>query len=602
MEQEIKTLQKKKWYRKKLFYILAVVGLLLAVIVYGNVKKANQPPTYETVMVERGVLSQTVDAAGNIESADELDLRFETGGRLGKIYKQTNAEVKAGDIIAELQLGELNGRVAQASASVNRAKANLDKVLAGETDAYVSNIKAQLDQAKANLDKIKATYSDTVANAQAALETAESNLELSEGGEDSQIVQNAYDDTLALLLSVQTTLSGALNEADNILGIDNTFANDEYEDVLSTFSPSKLNSAKTAYNQAKSAKSDVDKQLNLIGLFSTHKEIDDAADTTEEALVVMKDLLFKVSEVLDATIPIGNLSQTELTALKTAVATDRGLINTDYTSLVNQLQAIETAKSSYSTYNIAYNQALSNFENAKLKSDADVAVYQALVDQAQATYDDAKNPARDEDVASARAQLAEAYGSLSQAVAVRNKGRIIAPVDGVVGKINGKVGEYVGATDIVAKLVSPHFEVSVDIPETDIIKISSADEAEITIDAYGNDVKFSGRVSEIEIGETVIQDVIYYTVTVSLEDKDEEYNILNGMTADVLFYTEEKEDVLYVPQRVVRTNDEGKYVRVLEGGEAKEMSVVTGLRGDGGFVEIVSGVEEGQEIIIREVE
>jgi len=293
-----------------------------------------------------------------------------------------------------------------------------------------------------------------------------------------------------------------------------------------------------------------------------------------------------------------------LTALKTGIATDRGLVNADYTSLVNQIQAIETAKSSYSTYSIAYNKALSNLENAKSKAEADINVYQALVDQAEATYNDAKNPARDEDIASARAQLAEAYGGLSQAVAARNKGRIIAPVNGVVGKINGKVGEYVGATDIVIKLVSPHFEVSVDIPETDIIKISSGDETQITIDAYGSDVKFSGRVSEIEIGETVIQDVIYYTVTVSLGNngETEDYNILNGMTADVLFYTEEKQDALYVPQRVVRTNDEGKYVRVLENDEAKDVPVTTGLRGDGGLIEIISGVGEGQEVIIREVE
>ena len=133
MEQEIKTIKKKKWYRRKLFYILIVVSLLIMSVVYGQYKKANKPTTYETVKVERGALTQTVDASGNIESADELDLRFDVGGRIGKIYKQTNDKVKVGDITVEIELGELNGRVAQASASVNKAKANLDKVLAGET-------------------------------------------------------------------------------------------------------------------------------------------------------------------------------------------------------------------------------------------------------------------------------------------------------------------------------------------------------------------------------------------------------------------------------------------------------------------------------------
>ncbi|MBT3948816.1 efflux RND transporter periplasmic adaptor subunit, partial [Candidatus Parcubacteria bacterium] len=379
MEKEIKIVKKKRFYKKKLFYILLVVGLILVSVVYGKIKKANQPPTYETVQVERGVLSQTVDAAGNIESANELDLKFDTGGRLGKIYKQTNEEVKVGDVIAELELGELNGRVAQASASANRAKANLDKVLAGQTDSYILNFKAKLDQAEANLNQIKATSADTVANAEAALNTAKSNLELSEGGEDSQIVQNAYDDTLTLLLSIQTTLAGALNEADNILGVDNTFANDEYESVLSTLDPSKFNVAKSSYNQTKNAKQSFDLVANSIGLYSLREEINSAADKAQTALIAAKDLLYKVTSMLDSTIPVGDLSQAELTALKTGIATDRGLVNADYTSLVNQIQAIETAKSSYSTYSIAYNKALSNLENAKSKAEADINVYQALV-------------------------------------------------------------------------------------------------------------------------------------------------------------------------------------------------------------------------------
>jgi multidrug efflux pump subunit AcrA (membrane-fusion protein) len=71
------------------------------------------------------------------------------------------------------------------------------------------------------------------------------------------------------------------------------------------------------------------------------------------------------------------------------------------------------------------------------------------------------------------------------------------------------------------------------------------------------------------------------------------------MTANVVFYTEERTNVLMVPLRVVRTNADGtKYVRVLENGQIKETTVKTGLRGDGGLVEILEGLQEGQEVIV----
>ena len=338
---------------------------------------------------------------------------------------------------------------------------------------------------------------------------------------------------------------------------------------------------------------------------SSHEDVDTAAQEAEKVLVVSKDLLFAMSQMLDVTVPIGDLSQTELNTLKTNISVDRTDVSTKYSTIVSKVQAVDSAKNSYITYQIAFDKAKANLDNAKIKAVADIASAEASVQQAEAQYNDVNNPARTEDVSSARAQLYSAQASLSQAVAMRNKGRIVAPLDGTIGKIEGKVGEFVNANNIAVKLVNPNFfEIQVDIPETDIIKITVGDEADITLDAYGEDSHFVGKVSEIEIGETVIQDVVYYKVTVSMEDNSEdEFNILNGMTANVVFYTENRENALYIPQRTIRTDDAGKkYVRLLQAGEAKDVFVDTGLRGDNGLIEITSGLEVGQEIIVREIE
>ncbi|MFH1946802.1 MAG: efflux RND transporter periplasmic adaptor subunit [Candidatus Magasanikbacteria bacterium] len=602
MNEEIIITKKKKWYKRKMLYFLIVVFLLVGSGIYAKFFKPEPPIEYETVKVKKGFLEQTVDATGNIESANEISLRFEVTGKVASVLKNIGDEVKKDDIIANLELDVLNAQVSQASASVEKAKADVEKAKAGNTEEYLNSIKAKVDQAKATLDQTKAGYVDSIFNVESSIETAKNNLKLAEGGEDSEIVQDSYFDMVTLLFSIQTTLSKSLTEADNILGIDNTLSNVDFEDVLSALDSSKLNLANSKYQVAKGAKNEADLQINPLSPSSPHDIIDWTADVTEEALVTMKELLFTLSEVLNNTVPIGDLSQSELNTLKTNIQTARTEVSTQYTALINQTQSIKSAKNSYSSYLITFNKAVSNLANLKIKRDADIMVYEALLAQADANYEDAKNPPRQVDLASLEAGVAVAQASLAQAVANRDKAILKAPVDGIIGKIDMKVGEYVSLQNEIVKIISPLFEVKVDIPETDIVKVKKGHLAKVTLDAYNEDIQFQAEVIEIEKGETVIQDVVYYIVTLILKDRSDEYEVLNGMTANVVFFTNKKDDVLFVPNRTIISDGSRKYVRVLENNEVKEIDVTTGLKGNNGLIEVISGLKEGQEIVIKVIE
>ncbi len=537
----------KRWYKKKWFYITLIALVVVGGGVYAQSRNKTVVPQYETARVERGSLVQTVDASGNVESADELDLRFESSGKIAKVYTTVNSEVKKGAVLADLDLGELNARIEQASAGVL--------------------------QSEATLAQIRASANDAITNAEAAVEKAELNLKLSEGGMDSQIVRDAYADAVGLIIKTQTMVAAALTEADNILGIDNEFANDTYESELSIENPNNLVVARNQYLIASEDRKELDVKANKLSLTSTQTDIDAGIVATEEALVSAKDLLYKVSEVLNASVAVGRLTQTTLDSLKSGIATERSTINTQYALLITQRQEIQNAKNSYTTYSVAYAQAQKNLENAKNKAAADIAAYEASIRESRA--------------------------SVSASIASRNKSRIVAPIGGKVAKVAFKTGEFVTSQDVMIKLVSPRFEVKVDIPETDIVKIATGVSTTVTLDAYGSDVVFNGVVTEIESGETVIQDVVYYQVTVVLEERSD-YPFLNGMTADVIFFTEKKDSALYIPQRAIKTDAGKKTVRVLENGVAVEVEIETGLRGDDGFVEILSGLEEGQEVVVRE--
>lgn len=527
----------KKILKSKKFYIPAIIlVLIVGGFSYSSYKKSHQPPVYQMAKVTRGLLTQSVEATGNIESVNALSLRFEAAGPIDVVNVKEGQTVKAGTLLANLRMADLNAVVAQASA-------NLNQKLAGYTPEYISQLQSSLDKANADLSSVQGTLP---------------------GVENSKLVQNAYDDTFASLQSAQVIVSSAMTAADNILAVDNIFANSSFKEMLASANPDKLSVAKIAYLATKSIKTDFDNNLNSLNSASGHDQISQVLAKGETVLSSVKDLLFQVSQVLDATLPGNNLTASGLDTLKTNVQTARTNVTTKYTTLVSQEHAIDTAHSSYYSY-------------------------QALVDKATAALKDAQNPPRDVDVAYYRATLAAA-------VANRDKAVLRAPINGVVTKINKKRGEFISSAEVAIEMLSPHYEIKVDIPETDVAKLKLDNTVSITLDAFGEDTKFTGKIISIDPASTDVQDVVYYQVQIELDDTVQP--IKPGMTANVTITTASVDNTLIVPTRAIRTNDAGKYVRVLKNGKEIEKPVQIGIKGDNGQTQILSGVDEGNDIIV----
>jgi len=568
---------------KKFYFILGGV-VIAALIGWNSYKKANTPIAYETAKVERGNLVQTVEATGKIESVTDLSLRFEIPGIVDVIKVTENAAVKTGDLLASLRLSELNAAVAQASA-------NLNQKLAGPSTEDRSYYQAAVDSARSSLEQTKVDTQSSIIAAQAAMETAKNNLKLAEGGENSQIVNNAYDSAIATLQTALAALDSGITQADNILGVDNSLANDSFESYLSINDSSKLSVAKANYLQAKVARDQAKSIVLTLSVGGDRSKIDSAIPLVESALAKNITLLSNVSDVLTATPPVGTFTQTILDGHKTTIDSARTSATTQYTNVIAKKQAVADAKNSYSTYLVAYDKAVKDLANTEASASNLIALKQAAYDQAQASFDSKINPPREIDVAAYRAILASA-------VASRDKAIIRAPIDGVVTKVNKKKGEYITGAETMIQLLAPHYEVKVDIPETDIAKMKLGDKAQITLDAFGDDIKFGGTVTQIDPASTEVQDVVYYKVTVTLDDTTQ--SIKPGMTANVVFSTDKRENVLSIPSRAVRSNS-AKYVKVLvnaKTGETKDVTVTLGLKADDGKVEILSGLNENDEIIL----
>ncbi len=149
----------------------------------------------------------------------------------------------------------------------------------------------------------------------------------------------------------------------------------------------------------------------------------------------------------------------------------------------------------------------------------------------------------------AEANVLSAEASLERVKRNREFAEIRAPISGVIIDRNVERGQTVAASFntprlfIIAEDLSL-MEILARVDESDIGQIKVDQEARFTVAAYP-ERNFVGRVAEIRLQPTVIQNVVNYTVVVETENPRN--ILLPGMTATLDFVVDEVEDALAVP-------------------------------------------------------
>ncbi|MBM3256144.1 MAG: efflux RND transporter periplasmic adaptor subunit [Candidatus Moranbacteria bacterium] len=186
-------------------------------------------------------------------------------------------------------------------------------------------------------------------------------------------------------------------------------------------------------------------------------------------------------------------------------------------------------------------------------------------------------------------------------IALNNLSRSVlrSPVNGRVAEVNNKKGEILGTGVIkesFARIISGDLLIEAQIPESDILKIKQGMKADFTLDAIGSDEKFQAEVVEIFPASTLVQDVISYKVKFRITSPDSRFK--PGMTANLDIKTAEKNNILRIPLRAIKTEGDHKYVDVLkDNNQTEKVEVTTGLSGDEGMVEVKSGLKEGDKVV-----
>jgi HlyD family secretion protein len=155
---------------------------------------------------------------------------------------------------------------------------------------------------------------------------------------------------------------------------------------------------------------------------------------------------------------------------------------------------------------------------------------------------------------SAKAQLESSQISLDRAKTNLGYAVIRSPISGKIIFKSVEEGQTVASSFstptifIIAEDLSK-MEIDALVDESDIGKITDGQNATFTVEAY-LDKTFSGKVRQIRLQPTTVQNVVNYTVVIDAQNKDN--LLLPGMTAMVDFIAESKKDVLLVPNLALR--------------------------------------------------
>jgi RND family efflux transporter MFP subunit len=220
---------------------------------------------------------------------------------------------------------------------------------------------------------------------------------------------------------------------------------------------------------------------------------------------------------------------------------------------------------------------------------------EASLAQAEATLRATRAATREERIAAQAATVEQMRASLEAVAYAHESATLRAPFSGTITEILAHVGEVSGSTPALRLISDNELEVEVEIPEADIADVSVGDRATITFDAY-NDLTVEADVSYVASSASIRETVPSFPVRIVLSDIDE--RVRAGLSADVEIRAAERENVLAVPARAIFQEDGVAYVRTFEDGELEKVAVTTGLRGTDGFVEITSGLAEGDEVVI----
>jgi HlyD family secretion protein len=255
-------------------------------------------------------------------------------------------------------------------------------------------------------------------------------------------------------------------------------------------------------------------------------------------------------------------SRAQLAAAQARVRSAEAEIKTHVANLNSAKASLEGARVSRDNAKLQLDRALelsqrglqakNDYDTAKANYDSAVARYEQAV--AALEQVEAQSASTDAQIAQAKAGLQQSEADLDRAQVNLEYANIFSPVDGIVISRDVDVGQTIAASMSAPTLFNiatdlSQMQVKASIDEADIGSISEDAKVTFTVDAFPNSL-FEGKIAEIRLNPQTVQNVVTYSVILSIQNKD--LRLKPGMTASIKIMVAQRDGVLKIPNAAIR--------------------------------------------------
>jgi len=552
-----------------------ILLIILSTLGFAGCRSTPQDTEKQITTVERGDLTVTVSADGNLDMPRQVALKFGTPGTVKEIFVVEGQKVKEGTLLAKLD--DTTQKLAIASAqynvelAMNELVEKIHPALMGYPEMYpdtstvlrVEQAQDELGQAQKFLEQ--GGYQKAAAELRLALHDLDASYTMFNIPEIAMSLQGQSE--------IRYTTVDKYPDMSNI-----SKAIKLLEEDLARLAEIQTLIEQGSYDDAKA-------KLNT------------EQDKLSETHILVKSLSgrIRISQ------RIGECCQQLATQDSRAEAT--GLIPLPYPDtsttldwlkqVEENLQKIQTCKEG---------ESCDTFELATLLRMAqhDVDMSQTILENNELIFRSGVNLKA---LRGYNLNLQIAELDLKRYKDELMKTEILAPFDGTVVDIGVKENDQLSSFDYSSKTAvhlvdTSTVEMDGVMDEVDIYKVKVGQEAIITVDALPN-VELKGKVTFISPFGTQTAGVVEFPVKISIEPAEVE--LKGGLTATADIIVEKHEDVLLVPNRSIKGSPGNYWVEVIL--DEKTMTtekrpVVLGAQNDQ-FSEVISGLSEGEKIIVE---
>ena len=157
---------------------LIIIGALLLIAFVVRHLRTTGVSTYQTANVTRGPITQAVTATGTLNPVLNVQVGSQVSGNISKLFADFNSQVKAGQVVAQIDPALFQATVTQTEGDVASAQAALE--LAKLNAKRTQDLFARKTSSQADLDQALATLHQAEANVkikQGALDKAKADLD-----------------------------------------------------------------------------------------------------------------------------------------------------------------------------------------------------------------------------------------------------------------------------------------------------------------------------------------------------------------------------------------------------------------------------------------